>query len=137
MDLKKILLLCTLAFNINAEEYKVHVKKVLDGDTFQIEWPGLPKELSIISIRIKGIDTPEIHTRCDLEKQRGLHAKQELINLIQNNQVSIYNCEWDKFGGRWDCDVKTDKGDVASNFINNGLAIPYHGEKKVYNWCSK
>lgn len=136
MDLKKILLFF-IAFNVNAEEYKVEVKKVLDGDTFQIEWPCLPKELSTISIRIKGIDTPEIHTKCDLEKERGLYAKAMLSNTIEGKEVIISNCEWDKFGGRWDCDVKTSRGDIASNFINNGLAIPYYGEKKTHDWCSK
>ena len=44
------------------------VIKVYDGDTFTVEaypWPGLEAKASV---RIDGVDTPEIRGKCEAEK---------------------------------------------------------------------
>ena len=39
-----------------------------DGDTCYVTVPSLPEELQSMSIRILGIDTPEIRGECETEK---------------------------------------------------------------------
>jgi len=46
------------------------VIKVYDGDTFTVEaypWPGLEAKASV---RVNGVDTPEIREQCEAEKQK-------------------------------------------------------------------
>ena len=46
------------------------VVKVYDGDTLTVEaypWPGIT---ATASVRINGVDTPEIRGKCDTEKQK-------------------------------------------------------------------
>lgn len=135
MDIKKYIIGLMLSFSVVAGEYNVYVQEVKDGDTFSIVWPGLPPELSNISIRMKGLDTPEIHTRCQLEKDKGFIAKDYLKQMIENKNVIISNCEWDKFGGRWNCNAYFEGIDITKHLIERGFAIPYYGEKKTFNWC--
>jgi len=47
------------------------VIKVYDGDTFTVEaypWPSLEAKTSV---RVNGVDTPEIRGKCEAEKQTG------------------------------------------------------------------
>jgi endonuclease YncB( thermonuclease family) len=48
------------------------VIKVYDGDTFTVEaypWPGITAKASV---RVDGVDTPEIRGKCEAEKQKAL-----------------------------------------------------------------
>ena len=52
------------------------VIKVYDGDTFTVEaypWPGLEAKASV---RVDGVDTPEIRGKCDEEKQKAIEARE-------------------------------------------------------------
>ncbi len=52
------------------------VVKVYDGDTFTVEaypWPGLEAKASV---RIDGVDTPEIRGKCDEEKHKAIEARE-------------------------------------------------------------
>ena len=39
-----------------------------DGDTIYIRMPGLPNPIAEMSVRVAGIDTPEIRGACEVEK---------------------------------------------------------------------
>lgn len=117
------------------EQYLVKIERVVDGDTFIIKWDTIPFGMDKVSVRIKGIDTPETHSKCLKEKSSGLDAKVFLTHLIDQQNVIISNCSPDKFA-RWDCDVTYKDQDIAATMINNGFAKPYHGEKKT-PWCTK
>jgi len=126
-----------LITNVFAQEkYIVEVERIIDGDTFVIDWPTLPFGMNKVSIRIRGIDTPEIHSKCEKEKTSAETSKSFLSNWILHKQVIIANCENDKFGGRWLCDVEYKNSEVSSTMIVNGFARPYNGEKKI-PWCVK
>jgi len=48
------------------------VVKVYDGDTFTVEafpWPGIT---ATASVRVNGVDTPEIRGKCEAEKQKAI-----------------------------------------------------------------
>ena len=78
----------------NPESVRVH-----DGDTIVTNWQPV-KALRAISIRIEGIDTPEIHGKCPKESDLAQSAKKELQKEINKGPFIVYLIDWDKYGGR-------------------------------------
>ena len=130
-----LLLFPTVAF---ANPYDYKVKRVIDGDTVEIEVPFLPKELgNHLSVRVLGVDTPEKGklAKCDIERQRSLEAKdfvQREISLSKSYKVLFY--KWDKYGGRVLGDIILDGKKLSHILLENGYAVEYDGGKKK-GWC--
>ena len=52
------------------------VIKVYDGDTITVEaypWPGITANASV---RVDGVDTPEIRGKCESEKRKAVEARE-------------------------------------------------------------
>lgn len=113
----------------------VAVSRVYDGDTFFIDYEGVPEVFGKnLGVRIRGIDTPEIHGKCEYEKQLAVVAKQVLTDTLAGaQQVTLHNMERDKYF-RVLADVKADGASVAVKLVNMNLARPYSGGKKE-SWC--
>ena len=120
------------------------VRRVYDGDTIKATLHLLPQLRLDVSIRINGIDTPEIRGgKCpDIEKPLAIKAKKRLIELLAENQTSkthvfyVHNIKRGKYAGRLLADVMTIDGkDVASTLIAEGHGRPYDGGKRE-GWCS-
>lgn len=113
---------------------RAQVLKVLDGDTFSAEalvWPGHTVR---VNVRIRGIDAPEMKSRCAAERLAALKAREELEGLIASG-VSIANIGGAKYYGRVLADVTTNDGTaVAEALIERALARPYDGGKRR-SWC--
>lgn len=111
------------------------VLNVLDGDTINVKihvWIGQEIETSV---RINGIDAPEIKGRCARERSMAQKARDEIISLT-GVPVRIYDVRLEKYAGRVLAKVETSDGiDIARHMIDKGLARPYHGEKRR-PWCS-
>lgn len=110
---------------------------VIDGDTISTVYRRLPTQLSKISIRIIGIDSPEAGSRAKCEKERlqGLQAKAVLAKLTAPyKRMVATNCKYDKFGGRWNCDVRVGNIDIRQHMLDSGLVVPYYGAARP-NWC--
>ena len=107
-----------------------------DGDTITFNLPDLHPVIGAnISVRIKGIDTPEIRGKCEKEKSLANAAKKFVQNILENSwSIDLRNISRDKYF-RIVADVIVDKGSVAEFLIMNDLAVPYDGGKKTYNWC--
>ncbi len=77
------LLLITIGTPVYSEikmrEYRDRV--CYDGDTCYIIYESLPESLQKMSIRVLGIDTPEIKGKCDKEKELALEAR-EFANSV-------------------------------------------------------
>ena len=115
---------------------EITVTGVVDGDTLRAEMDGVPDQLRKVSIRIMGIDTPEIHGRCETEKEKALAAKEFLQKKLEaTSAVTFKWVGWDKYGGRILAKVYFDGEDVGKLMIGSGLAVEYHGEKKSGHWC--
>ena len=133
--MKKILvgIMLLLSFSASAEELKFIGLRAYDGDTIRtpiVALKGLPK----LSIRVQGIDTPEIRGKCDSEKIQALKARDRLNQLL-DGEVTVIPIEWDKYGGRFIAKVLDKDGrNVSDILITEGLARPYQGEKKQ-PWC--
>ena len=126
----------------NKGPFQWPVVKVKDGDTFQVAPDWLPEGLKL-SIRVKGVDTPEKAPRalCEKEAELGKKATEYTTNRLApaiagKETVTLKNIEWDKFGGRMLADVYV--GDstqsLTQELIAAGLAREYWGDKKK-TWC--
>lgn len=119
--------------------YFAIVLSVLDGDTLRARiqvWPGLFVETSV---RIIGIDTPEIHQpKCSREKKMGVQALAVLTRLIPvGSTISLTHISNDKFGGRMLAQVEIGAtGDVGDIMLKRGLAHNYNGKGPRLGWCS-
>ena len=117
------------------------VVKCYDGDTITVA-TRLPYETSPLyrfSVRVLGIDCPEIRTKCKDEKQCAKMAKAHLKELIMNQKVILNVHGLDKYG-RVLADVELFKDDqsinIAEEMIKNRYAVAYAGGKKTPppNW---
>jgi len=69
-------------------EYRVKVKRVVDGDTVDVDIDlGFGVWLRGERVRLYGIDTPESRTRDKIEKIYGLAAKEFLKSFVMIKQV--------------------------------------------------
>lgn len=84
------------------------------------------------SIRLNGIDCPELRTKDALEKQYGQRAQQKLSELILHKYVRIEVLKFEKYG-RILADVfAEDTGVSASDWIlKNKYGVPYEGKTKL------
>jgi len=111
------------------------VVKVYDGDTFTVEaypWPGITANASV---RVDGVDTPEIRGKCEAEKQKAIQAREFVKGLILGELVFLEHVKHGKYAGRVVADVKLEDGDsLADKIISQGLGREYHGGKRE-GWC--
>lgn len=107
------------------------VIKVYDGDTITIA-ARLPNTLQPIyrfSVRLLGIDSPEIKGKTFKEKELAVISRDILSQLIMGKIVYLRNVSMEKYG-RILADVYL--GDLHINdwMLKNGYAIPYDGGTK-------
>jgi len=106
-----------------------------DGDTCYVLAPSLPESLQKMSIRILGIDTPEIRGACTEEKELALEGREVANNLFRNaEKIEFRGYKWDKYGGRILTEVYLDDQNYAELLMMAGLARPYDGGTKT-SWC--
>lgn len=122
--------------------FNVKVLKVIDGDTFKIDiekcfWKVFCKNLSV---RVRGVDTPEIRSKDEQKKQKAQEAKKFTEDFLKQGSVHLIYCTRDKYF-RLLCNVKVRppeiKGydysqdrDLAQTLLSSGLAKEYNGGKK-------
>jgi len=138
--MKYILLLLVLTANtaiadnfLELREYRDRL--CYDGDTCYVVAKTLPESLRNMSIRILGIDTPEIRADCPEEKELALQGRVFANDMFRNaNNIEFHNLKWDKYGGRILADVYIDGVSYKDEIIEAGLAREYYGGKKI-GWC--
>ena len=119
-------------------EYKCKIRKVVDGDTVDIDIDlGFGVWLNDERVRIIGIDTPESRTSDPIEKKFGLAAKERVQHLLGESATLISKVKGDgneemrgKFG-RILGDFRTSQGDLlTSKLMKEGHAVAYSGGNK-------
>lgn len=124
---------------LHAEDLKIkkeQIVKIYDGDTFFI---NIDNTLDVfgkrISIRIKGVDTPEIKGKCSQEKFKAILAKEYLKeSLDKANCIILKNLERGKYF-RVLADVYINGDNMADKLLDQNLAVKYQGGKK-HNFCN-
>lgn len=113
------------------------VMKVYDGDTITIA-SKLPYQSSPIfrfSVRLNGIDCPEMKSKDENERLCAEIAKQEVIKLVMNKVVTLKNLQTEKYG-RVLADVYINELHLNKHMIDKRLAVAYDGgtKKRLKNW---
>lgn len=108
------------------------VIKVYDGDTITIasKLPYKSSQMYRFSVRLRGIDCPEIKSKSLAEKDLAMNSKMCLFNLILGKIVHLKNVSTEKYG-RILADVYIDNLHVNTWMLENKLALPYDGGKKT------
>lgn len=141
--MKMLAAFATLAFSLPATAGEIIlgpvaavVTEIIDGDTLRVEaipWPGLVMR---VSVRIRGIDTPEKRGKCESEKAAALAARDRLSELTPPGAaVHLIDVAPDKYAGRVDARILAGGADVGELLIGEGHARPYGGGARQ-GWCT-
>lgn len=99
--------------------------RVIDGDTIVHRGE---------TVRLRGLDAPEIHGRCERETRLAHQARARLERLLSGGLVVVPQGR-DRYG-RTLAVVRDARGrDVAQILIAEGLARPYDGRGPRAGWC--
>ncbi|MEM1316831.1 MAG: thermonuclease family protein [Pseudomonadota bacterium] len=111
------------------------VVKVRDGDSVDViahVWPGHDVR---VSIRLRGIDAPELRARCDEERIKAISARDRLQALLASGKARLRDVSGGKYFGRVLSRIEAMDGrDVQSALLSEGLVRPYRGGKRE-SWC--
>ncbi len=118
-----------------ADFYDVRWHRCYDGDTCTYSIANI---LAIfgdkISVRIRGIDTPEIRGKCDIEKSRAKQVRDFVEELhSQATKIDLKDCERGKYF-RLVCDVFLDGENLSDILLENDYTRKYDGGKRE-SWC--
>ncbi len=115
--------------------HPVQVMRVIDGDTFEARvnvWPGID---ITTKVRLRGIDAPELRSRCDSEQAKARTAREALAAMLAEGAVGISRVSPDKYGGRVVADASTRRiADVSVALLRAGLVRSYGGGRRE-SWC--
>jgi micrococcal nuclease len=108
-----------------------------DGDTITFNIDDVHPLLgSEISVRVLGVDTPEIRGTSGCEKNKALKVK-DFVGTILNSaaRIDLVNVQRDKYF-RVLADVLVDGESLSDMLIERRYAYPYYGgTKQDINWC--
>ena len=119
--------------------FTVQVIRVMDGDTFEGRlriWFG--QEITTL-VRLRNIDAPELKSRCAVEAQLAVQARQVLEDILRSGPVVLSDLALDKFAGRVVADVGIlsageNLDDAGALMLAGGYARPYRGGRRQ-GWC--
>ena len=137
--MKTLLLIILLTISVFAKDYGTaivsEVTSIYDGDTFRVNIKGYPDIVGKrISIRVNGIDTPEMRGKCQKEKDLARKAKQFTVNKLRTaKKIELRNMQRGKYF-RIVADVYIDNKNLTTMLINQKLGVKYDGGTKV-SWC--
>ncbi len=135
---KLLVAFCFSVFGYSVYATPVVVERIVDGDTFIGSVILADKtEIMSVSIRLRNVDTPELHGECDDETRKALYAKQRLEELIPvGSTVEIKNIKNDKYAGRIDANVYDSANrDIGLVLIREKVGRHYSGGKRQ-SWCN-
>ena len=107
------------------------VIKVYDGDTITVAayLPESKTRVYKFSVRLRGIDSPEIKGASETEKKHAVESRDALSKQILDQYVEIKNVSTEKYG-RLLADVYFKHIHLNEWMITNHFAVKYDGGKK-------
>lgn len=119
------------------KSYPYHLlsSEVYDGDTVKAVLDLGFGTRCDKSLRIQGIDAPEVRTRCPFQKYAALLVKQVLYQfMISRYDWQFLSTKRSKFEGRAIGQVfvpgHRTETDVGAYLLRNQLVVPYQGNKR-------
>jgi len=132
-----ITLLCRPAEAVFFGPYQLTAPIAVDGDTIRADVTIWPAIIVDASIRVVGVDTPELRASTACERDLAVKAKAFTDTWIQTNQpLMIGAVKPDKYSGRYDDAVVTGKDgtSLTTALIQAGIGRPYSGGARQ-GWC--
>ena len=113
------------------------VKYIVDGDTFSAGVKLQDDTTVSVRVRIRNVDTPELHGECVDEIVAANVARTRLAELLPvGTVVELENVKDDKYLGRIDANVRDASGrDVGEILIREKLGRKYNGGRRA-TWCN-
>jgi len=112
----------------------IKLVRVVDGDTIRVD---LPCDLPIVChnqpVRLRGIDTPELRSKCAAERELAQSARAALQAMLENAHLRLSDIDRDKYG-RLLAHVFADDLNVGAKMLSAGLARAYGGDRRK-GWC--
>lgn len=109
---------------------------IVDGDTFAAR-VLLQDDIEIsVRVRLRNVDTPELHGQCIDEIIMANIARDRLSQLIPvGSVIELKNIKDDKYLGRIDANVIMPDGrDAGDVLVAEKLGRPYSGGRRT-GWC--
>jgi endonuclease YncB( thermonuclease family) len=114
---------------------EARVLRVIDGDSFVAEarvWPG---HTVTVSVRIRGIDAPEMKSRCEAERMAAKRSRAALEAMIGAGRVAMTNIGGGKYYGRVLADVTAPDGRAVGPTMIAGNNVRTYSGGKRRSWC--
>ena len=122
----------------NGADYTWPVTRVIDGDTVVVNASAdLPPELSRLSVRLDGVDTPEKGWRANCAEERKMGREAKAFTKMQIDKaarVVVRDPAWGKYGDRVIADLVLDGKSLSALLVAEGHGRPYDGKRRK-SWC--
>lgn len=108
-----------------------------DGDTLTVNIPSVhPLIGKQITVRLHGVDAPEMASSRACEKREAVRAQVFLQKWLSGaRRINLRNVQRDKYF-RVLADVEIDGALMSERLLDAGLAVPYDGGTKGnVDWC--
>lgn len=106
--------------------YKAKITNIVDGDTFDAVVDVGFKMTTVQRLRLLGVNTAEVNSKVESERQLALEAKQYGIDNLLNKEVIINTAKSDSFG-RYLASIVVEGKDYATLLLNEKLAVYFKG----------
>jgi endonuclease YncB( thermonuclease family) len=116
---------------------QAEVVRVIDGDTVLVEAMPWPDHWISTYVRLRGIDAPELKSKCAAFREAARQAQEELVSMMEGQKrVTLTAISGDKYFGRVVADLNLEDGRrPASLLLEGGLVEPYQGKTKSRRPC--
>jgi micrococcal nuclease len=137
-------LLLTIAFVAVAQAREeisgpvaAEILRVIDGDTILVEAQPWPQQKMEVYVRIRGIDAPELRSKCPGIREAGVDAQRALEELTATSpKIQLTHITGDKYFGRIVANIILPDGrSAADDLLLAGLVRTYDGGRKPREAC--
>lgn len=126
-----------------AGPFEAEVLRVVDGDSFVARLQVWFGQQAVVTVRLRGIDAPEMAARCDVEARGAAAARRALAEMLAGGRVRLTRLARDKYFGRIVAEVTVvspeaafPDTEVGPALLAAGLARPYDGRARA-GWCGR
>jgi micrococcal nuclease len=114
------------------------IVRVVDGDTILVDATPWPQQTVEVYVRLRGIDAPELHSKCQEVRVAAAKAQEALEEMLPAiGQVQLTHISGDKYFGRILADITTEDGlNPAADLLRDGYVTRYDGGRKPVSRCA-